>query len=245
MFFLVLTLLLQSPQSIALSRFEVLRVNQEDMERVPASLRAIFVDPTPDAEAVDSLDEAAKRAGFTPRLPMSSSKPQFGVIDPIRARATIGVADLTNALRDAKAANVTVPQNWDKVTIAIQQDRGILADYGDFLITQAPALKLTPPPDFPFDQFVEVLFRVVGMNAADARSLRQKFTANPAAFFPIPPRYEMDIHEVRLKTGSGVLLQNAGKVGELALAWTSGDRSYFVTGLLTESQVIDLANSIQ
>ena len=64
-------------------------------------------------------------------------------------------------------------------------------------------------------------------------------------FFPIPSRYEMDIHEVRLNSGSGLLLQNAAKVGELALAWSSADRTYFVTGLMTEAQVIELANSIQ
>jgi len=245
MLFLLLALVLQSPQSIALKRVEVLRVNPGDIERVPGSLRTIFVDPVPDAEAVDSLDEAVKRAGFTPRLPKSAKKPQFGVIDPIRGQATIGVADLADALREAKVTDVAVPQNWDRVTIAIEQGRGILADYDDFLITQGPPLTLNTPSGFPLDQFIEILARVLGMNAPAARTLRQSFAANPAAFFPIPNRYEMDIHEVRLNSGPGVLLQNAGKVGELALAWTSADRSYFVTGLLTEAQAIELANSIQ
>jgi hypothetical protein len=245
MFLLLLALALQSPQSVALKRFEVLRVSAGDMERLPASLRPIFVDPTPDAEPVDSLDQATTRAGFTPRFPKSANKPQLGVIDPVRAEARIAVADLNAALRDAKATNVAVPQEWDGIAITIEQGRGILADYGDFLITQAPPLTFNAPSGFPLDQFIEVLFRVVGMNAPDARTLRQKFTANPAAFFPIPSRYDMDIHEVRLNSGSGLLLQNAGKVGELALAWATADRTYFVTGLLTEAQAIEVANSIQ
>ncbi len=245
MFFLLFALVLQSPQAIALKRIEVLRVNPGDIERVPASLRSIFVDPVPDAEAVDSLDEAAKRAGFTPRLPKSANKPQFGVSDPVRAQATIGVGDLADALREAKVTNITVPQNWDRITITIEQGRGILADYGDFLITQGPPLTLNTPSGFALDQFIETLARVLGMDAPAARTLRQNFVANPAEFFPIPSRYEMDIHEVRLNSGQGLLLQNGGKVGELALAWTSADRSYFVTGLLTEAQVIELANSIQ
>jgi hypothetical protein len=245
MFFLLLALVLQSAQSVAVKRVEVLRINPGDIERVPASLRPIFMDPVPDAEAVDSLDAAAKQAGFTPLLPKSANKPQFGVSDPIRAQAVIGTADLADALREAKAADVTVPQNWDRVTIAIEQGRAILADYGDFLITQGPPLTLNTPSGFPLDQFIEVLGRVLGMNAPAARTLRQNFAANAAEFFPIPSRYEMDIHEVRLNSGRGLLLQNAGKVGELALAWTSADRSYFVTGLLTEAQVIELANSIQ
>src|SRR5207244_1009880 len=102
------------------------------------------------------------------------------------AQATIGVGDLADALREAKATNVTVPQNWDRITIAIEQGWGILADYGNFLITQAPPLTLNAPSGFPLDQFVEVLSRVVGVNAPAARTLRQNFAANPAAFFPIP-----------------------------------------------------------
>ena len=245
MFLLLLVFALQSSQPIALKRVEVLRVTPADMERLPPAVRPIFVDPTPDAEPVDSLDAATSRAGFSPRLPKSANKPQFGVMDPVRAEVKIGVADLNAALRDAKAANVAVTQDWDGITIAIQQGQGILADYGDFLITQAPPLTFSAPSSFPLDQFIEVLFRVVGLNAADARTLRQKFAANPAAFILIPMRYDMDIHEVRLNSGPALLLQNGDKVGELALAWSSADRTYFVTGLLTEAQVIELANSLQ
>jgi len=245
MFLLLLVFALQSSQPIALKRVEVLRVTPADMERLPPAVRPIFVDPTPDAEPVDSLDAATSRAGFSPRLPKSANKPQFGVMDPVRAEVKIGVADLNAALRDAKAANVAVTQDWDGITIAIQQGQGILADYGDFLITQAPPLTFSAPSSFPLDQFIEVLFRVVGLNAADARTLRQKFAANPAAFMLIPMRYDMDIHEVRLNSGPALLLQNGDKVGELALAWSSADRTYFVTGLLTEAQVIELANSLQ
>src|SRR5438445_7629455 len=118
MLVLVLALVLQSSQAVALKRLEVLRVNPADIERLPASLRPIFVDPTPDAEPVDSLEAATSRAGFTPRLPSSGNKPQLGVIDPLRGQVTIGIADLNGALRDAKATNVAAPQEWEGVTIA-------------------------------------------------------------------------------------------------------------------------------
>ena len=242
---LLLAFTLQSSQAVALKRFEVLRVDPAGMERLPPSLRAIFRDPVPGAEPVDSLDEAVKRAGFDPRLPKSTNTPQFGVMDPVHAQITIGVADLNRALTEMKGTDVAIPQNWDGITIGIEQGRGILADYGDFFITQAPALTLSVPAGFPFDQFVEVLSRAVGMNAAEARTLSRRFAANPAVLFPISVRYDMDIREVRLNSGPGLLLQNASKIGELALAWSSADRSYFVTGQLTEAEAIDLANSIQ
>ena len=242
---LALIIALQSPQAIKLKRFEIVRVDPAGMNRLPPSLRAIFAEPVPDAEPVASLNEAATRAGFTPRLPKSATPLQIGVTDPVHADARIEIAALNQALRDGTVTNVTVPQDWDAVTIAIEQGRGVLADYGDFLIVQAPPLTLNTPSGFPLDQFVEVLFRVVGINGPDARTLREKFAANPAVFFPIPIRYEMDIHEVRLNSGSGLLMQNASKVGDLALVWSTADHIYFLTGGLTEAQVIELANSIQ
>jgi hypothetical protein len=249
-----LTSLLPAQQSagrFSLKKFEVIRVNPADMQRVPPSVRSIFMDPSPDAGGVDTLEEAARRAGFAPRLPTAdafpglSAKPELGVIDPVRAQVKIGVSELSAALVDAKADGVVVPQAWEGVDISLQQASGVLVDYGDFFIAQAPPMTLNTPPGFPLDQFLEVLLRIAGINAADARNLRQKFAANPAAFFPIANRYAMDIREVKLTAGSGLLLQNADKGGELALMWSDADRSYFLTGLLTETQAIAVANSVK
>ena len=40
----------------------------------------------------------------------------------------------------------------------------------------------------------------------------------------------MDIHTVELRTGSGLLLQNASRQGEIALAWSDSERTYFFPG---------------
>jgi hypothetical protein len=234
-----------------LKMFQVIRVNPEDIERVPPSVRPLFVDPLPDAELVDNLEEATKRTGFTPRLPAASAIPgtpaktRFGVTDPVHTEAKIGVAELKAALSEAKVTGVAVPPAWEGVSIGLQQASGVLVDYGDFFISQAPLLTLNPPAGFPLDEFVEVLLRVAGMKAVDAGSIRQKFKGNPVAFFPIPPRYDMDIREIKLTAGTGLLLQNADKGGELAFMWSDADRSYVLTGLMTETQAIALANSVK
>ena len=137
-----LILALQSQQSIKLRRFEILRVDPAGMNRLPPSLRAIFADPVPDAEPVASLNEAEMRAGFTPRLPKSATPLQLGVTDPVHADARIELEALNQALRDGTVTDVTVPQDWEAVTIAIERGRGVLADYGDFVIVQAPPLTL-------------------------------------------------------------------------------------------------------
>lgn len=235
----------QAPQQVLqLKRFEVIRLNSDDVRRLPSSVRPIFSDPAPDGELAKSLDEAAKRAGFTPRLLKSPKVDEIAVVNPVNAEIKIGVLELTTALEEAKARDVLVPPAWNAISIALHQDRGILTGYGDFFIVQAPPLTMNAPAGFPLDQFLEVLFRIAGINAIDARLLRQNFAATPAAYFPIPTRYEMDNRQVRLAAGSGLLLQNADKGGELALMWSDGDRSYFLSGLLTEAQAIATANEL-
>jgi hypothetical protein len=106
-------------------------------------------------------------------------------------------------------------------------------------------MTLSAPDGFPLDQLMEIVSRLAGVSSADARTLRQKFASGPAIYFPIPPRFEMDIREVKLNSGSGLLIQNAEKGGELAFMWSTEDRSYFLSGLMKEQEAIALANSLR
>jgi hypothetical protein len=235
----------QAPARYPLQRFEVVRINPEDMSRLPDALRRLFSDPVPDGEPVDSLEAVTKRVGFTPRILKSPAVMQYVVTDPVKTEAKISVADLVTALSAAKVTNIQVPPAWDGVVVNMQQDAGVLADYGDFFIVQAAPLTMTAPGGFPVAQFMEVVLRVMGIDATQASALRQRFTANPMTFFPIAKRYDMDIRQVPIGSSTGLLLQNAEKGGELALMWSTSDRSYFLSGLLTEEQAIADAKSLQ
>ena len=237
-------MVLQSPQTYALKRFEVIRVNGDEMGRVPAGMRFIFSDPVPDGERVANLQEAEKRVGFSPRMIKGKTPTRLFVTNPVNEEAKISVAALTSALRDANV-NVTVPSNWDGVVIRLQQQPGILVDYGDFYIAQAAPTTLSAPAGFPLPQLMEMLFRVMGTSESQARTMRENFAANASAYVPIGRRFDMDIRQVPMLSGSGLLLQNADKGGELAFMWSTGDRSYFLTGLLPEEQTIATANSLQ
>src|SRR5262249_14354923 len=188
----------------ALNRFEVIRVDSQDIERVPGSLRQIFADPLPDAEVVNNLSDATTRAGFTPRLPKSDKPQQVGVISPTSVQLKINVPELRSALNDAKVTGVLIPDAWDGLTLNLQQRSGVFVDFGDFFIAQPPARTLSAAKELPVEEFIEVLLRVLAMDAMQARNLRQAFAAAPAGFFPIPKRFEMDIHMVKLRSGSGL-----------------------------------------
>src|SRR5947207_1878483 len=87
---------------MTLNRFEVIRVDSPDIERVPSSLRLIFADPLPDAEVVDNLSDATTKAGFTARLPKSNKPRQVGVISPTSVQLKINASELRSALNEAK-----------------------------------------------------------------------------------------------------------------------------------------------
>jgi hypothetical protein len=238
-------IVLQNSQIFSLKRFSVIRVNPDDVGRLPESLRIIFVDPALGGEPIGNLEEAAKRIGFMPRLLNGKTPRRFFITNSVNEEARISVTALTAALQEAKVANIVVPADWDGVIIRLEQRRGIVADYGDFYIAEGGLSTLSAPSGVPVPQVMEVLFRVLGMSATDARGLREQFSANATAFVPIPKRYDMDIRQVPMPSGPGLLLQNADKGGELAFMWSIGDRSYFLTGLLTEEQAIAAANSFQ
>jgi len=235
----------QTEQTFSLQRFEVVRVNPNDFARVPASMRTILNNVIPDGQVVDGLDAAVKRAGFTPRILKSPAVSQFVVISPTKLDVSIRVDELTAALQNAKLSGVAIPQSWNGVVIKLRQDGGILTDYGDFFIAQSPPMTMLAPSSFPLDQFLEVLLRIAGIEAPLARTMRENFSKTPSAFVSIPGRYDMDNRQVPLASGSGLLLQNAEKGGELALMWSSGGRSYFLSGLLTEAQAVAAANDLQ
>src|SRR5437763_12099255 len=111
-------------------------------------MRFIFADPVPEGEPVGSMDEAAKRAGFTPRLIDGKMPKRIFVTNVVDEEAKISVAALTAALRNANAADATVPANWDGIVIHLQQRPGVLVDYGDFYIAQAEPSTLSVPQGF-------------------------------------------------------------------------------------------------
>jgi hypothetical protein len=243
----VLASLQASPaQTVELKRFEVIRIDSSGLSRLPSSLRVFFAGPIPDrARPVRNVEEAGRQLDFVPRLPAAKMPPELLITDPVHEDAKIAVADMAQALQQARIADVSVPQGWNGAIVGLQQGAGLIADYGEFFVAQAPPMTLAAPAGFPVDQLLEILFRVAGVTATDARNLRGKFASRPAVFFPIPPRYEMDIREIPLTAGSGLLLQNAEKGGELVLMWSTGDRSYFLSGLMTEDEAIDMANSLR
>ena len=185
---LILLLWLWTPDastyvSLTATQFDLLPVGREDLDAVPASVRGILLNPDLAETFVSSRSEAARRAEFEPRLPQSNGSgrslpsPKLFVVAPIHTKVTIHVAQLESALSRIRATDLSIPGSWDGVPLEVNISAGVVADYGRIRLGQRLPVELRAPDGFPMDRFLEVLFRIGGMNAPDATALE----ADPAS----------------------------------------------------------------
>ena len=206
--------------------------------------------------------EAVALAGFTPSLPAS---PVDGLspLDGLNVREggiqsmTIRVADLTAGLQRAgvSTADVRVPSEWDGVVIQQKSGPSIFARYGNTTFIQSAPIVLTAPDSFPLDAFIEVLLRINGLSASEARDRRNRFAANPALLMFLPSDFKAEVREFSVPSGQGLLVFNGDgqtqrcgfcpRPGETLLVWSSPKRMYNLKGPLTPDQAIAFANSVK
>ena len=239
--------------SLRPTRFDLLPVGREELGALPASVRGVLLYSNPPEISVSDFAEAARRAEFEPRLPLSNGlghtlpSPKLSVVAPIRTKATIRVRELQAALTRIQGTDLLVPHTWDGVIVEVNMSAGIVADYGRIRLGQRLPLEFRAPDDFPVDRFLEVLFRIGGMNAAEATALRKRYHERPADFLLAAPRFRIVPREVQVASGTAVLLRylSDDAVERLTLVWTARDRAYFLSGApLTEVEAVAIANSL-
>ena len=239
--------------SLRATRFDILPLGREELDALPESVRRILLYSDPLEISVSDFAEAVRRAEFEPRLPLSNGlgrplpSPKLSVVAPIRTKATIRVGELQAALTRIQGTDLLVPRTWDGVMLEVNIGAGIVADYGRIRLGQRLPLEFRAPDDFPVDRFLEVLFRIGGMNAADATALRKRSHERPADFLLVAPRYRINPREVQVASGAGVLLRHLPDDGleRLTLVWNARDRAYFLSGALTEVEAMAIANSLK
>jgi hypothetical protein len=239
--------------SLWTTRFDVLPLGREELGALPASVRGVLLYLDPPEFPVSDFAEAGRRAEFEPRLPPSDvlgrdlPSPKLSVVAPIRTKATIRVGELQAALTRIQGTDLLVPRTWEGVPLEVNISAGIVADYGWIRLGQRLPLEFRAPENFPFDRFLEMLFRIGGMNAADAAALGKRSHGRPAEFLLVAPRYRIISREVQVASAAGVLLRHLSDDGleRLTLAWNVRERAYFLSGVLTEAEAMAIANSLK
>jgi hypothetical protein len=170
------------------------------------------------AVSVDSVEEAARVAGFTPYLPVVDGLPEspvLNVLGPIEVQQTIRVHRLSAALAAVGASDLEVPAEWEGVRLRADIGPIVEARYPDrsagapkdVEILQMPAVRLEMPAHFPLAQLAEIVFRSAGSSWWEARRLGQEYANNPAWLFDVPADAPVTVEEVALPHGDGLLIQ--------------------------------------
>jgi hypothetical protein len=239
--------------SLSATRFDGLPLGREELIALPVSVRGILLRPNLPEISVSDLAQAARYAEFEPRLPRSNGQgealraPKLSVVAPSRTKATIRAGELQAAVARTHNTDLVIPRAWDGLSLEVNTSAGIIADYEGFRLGQRLPLEFRAPDNFPLDRFLEVLFRIGGMNAVDAAALAKRSRGRPTEFLNLAPRFRITARAVRVASGTGMLLTYPSDDGveRLTLAWSAPDRAYFLSAHLTEVEAISIANSIQ
>jgi hypothetical protein len=170
------------------------------------------------AVSVDSVEEAAHVAGFTPYLPVVDGLPErpvLNVLGRIEMQQTIRVQRLAAALAAAGASDLDVPGEWDGVRLRAEIGPIVAARYldrsagapKDVEIMQMPAVRLEMPADFPLARLAEIVFRSGGSSWWEARRLGEEYANNPAWLFDVPAEAPVTVEEIPLPRGNALLVQ--------------------------------------
>lgn len=211
-----------------LNRIDVVRV---DLSDAPLVTKVTGSGPY----IVASPNEAGAQAGLRPNLPVAGSwpgKPAISVIGTMTIEQTVRTTELRSALARVGASDVTVPDDWDGLTVRATIGPLIAADYpGEIQILQSKPAQLFLPSGFPLPRFAETVFRSVGLSWPEARALARRYAANPSWLIGIPADEAARIEEVSLRLGSGLLVEEFGDTGEtqrVTLVFGTKDRIYAV-----------------
>jgi hypothetical protein len=216
--------------------------------------------PVP-AHMVTGPDAAAREAGFVPNLPdwtmVSQPVPSFGigVMGAGAGSFEIRVSDLRSALSHAGASDVTVPDSWDGTRIGVEISPTIYVNARGFMLIQFLPGRIETPPGFSIEKFFEVLLRIGGVPAPNARIIAARMGGNPTALLGFPDP-KIETREIALRSGTGILMENIDghnpprgcvlcpDLREVVLAWQTSSRFYILKTELNEARAIEVANSL-
>jgi hypothetical protein len=201
-------------------------------------------------EAAPNLNDAAKKAGFTPFVPAAgvpSGQPSITVLASMDFTQTIHVAQLRAALEKAGAHDVAVPPQWEGAQLRYSIGPLVNLGYkGDVGILQAKPIEFSIPTGFPLQRFAEVAFRCVGLSERDAEAMAQKFTANPAWLLDVPSDDAADIEQVILRSGPALLVQEFNEDGRpprVTVLRSTSDR-IFAVETSSRQQALEIGDAL-
>jgi hypothetical protein len=213
-------------------------VVQMDLSDVPLDGN-VHVDGGP--IEVASLAAATERAGFQPVLPPADAvdgSPRFAVLSSMVVTQTIHVSHLEQALQRIGAIDLKVPARWEGVTLKGTIGPLVFARYpGDIELLQAQPVRLDLPAHFDLARFLEIVFRVAGLDQPTARTLALQYAERPAILLDMPEDEAATVETIRLPHGDALLIDDPNDEGgsRVTVVVSRPQRIYSVSGPAREA----------
>ena len=223
----------------------VVRLDLDNLDRI-TGLHSELISKRSDLRVAANAAEAATFAGYLPRLLPDARG--INVTGPLVAAFSPRTAELRQALQQTGAHNVEVPESWNNAQLSVNMEPMVIAEYdGDMSLIQIPPLALHAPAGFEMTRFATVVFRILGAGDRESRSLGRKFADNPGWFLGVPRDERVNIQEIALPSGPGILVEDLDENGKLvrrALIWSTPDRIFALSGRMSREEAIRAAGGL-
>ena len=169
---------------LVLDRVAVVRVDDEGLSEEITAVFTMEAKPY-EQESVSDIAAAERLAGFRPSLPpagMLEGAPKLSVVKHVTLETKpLNTSDIGRALVRAGVRDITVPKEWEGLTLMAEAGPVVIAEYDNVELMQSAPFRMNIPMGFQFGRFMEMAFRVFGRSAAEASSARSQVRGQSCA----------------------------------------------------------------
>jgi anti-sigma factor RsiW len=202
---------------------------------------------------VASLEEAAAHAGYTPAeiraLPADAGERVMIKVQDKSVNEVKVDLEIARAVFDAAKISVSLPDSLEDTPIIITRPTLVMQTWGN---ADKPTLSLaqmeSPQIEYPDDLDLNTLgtagLQLLGYSEAEAKALADTIDWTNTLLFPVPSDADVEVSEVSINGGSGVLFTKPDEE-ESGVMWQKDGKSYFLLGQYSADQILQAAESVR
>jgi len=232
-----------------------LRANEQAIE---ALMEDVTVTENGDVEEVATVEEAAAKAGFTPRLPAAFGETKLAVKPQASARYTIDQPKLQGVF-DALDMDVDIPAEADGQDIVVDIPAAVMVaegceavevDPGDLPegctgLIQLPSPVVNAPDGIDIQAMGAAMLQFLGLSEEEATQLSQRIDWTTTLIVPVPQGEGISYQDVKVDGGATGTLFREEDEDSFMLMWVNGGTLYVLGGTGTNEKALNIANSLQ
>jgi hypothetical protein len=266
-------------QQVAVLRFDPANLQQlnrglygDDSERRLEQLLSdqVRIEKHGDPKDVQTVNEAARIAGFGIQMPISLQSTRIRVHPGVDAQFDIDVERLQGILDDAGRSDIKIPAEIDGETIRVNVPASVTTFFGSCpdqqemskenrrtqfkkyknckVLVQLPSPTVVAPPSLNVNELATQMMKLLGLKEEEARTFSESIDWATTLVIPIPIDPNVNVTEVNINGAKGYsfIKGEPGTDSEVSynLLWIRDGIVYSLMGHGTVDESIAIANSI-